>query len=415
MNETRNIIVGLEIGKQQSQICYFDRKEKEPISISVKTGSNQYLFPTMLSKKPGEEVWHFGMEAQYFSRNEGEIPVTGLLGMLGKSEEILVDGTNRKPEELLEHYLRGCISLLGTADPARQIKAVMITVPKLSKTMVGALYQAGERMGFGRNQIFLQDYDESFYYYVMNHRRDNWNRKIGCFLFEEIEVSFASLVIDSQKRPMTAYIEHGVTAQISQDPVERDENFYRLIARSCAAEPYSSIYIVGDGFDQEWAVRSTPYLCKNQRHVYYGNNLYVKGACYGAREKCDEGILKGYLYLSPSLVRNHVAMEMMVNGSPKTYVLAEAGKNWYEIHTELELILDDREDLEFLVTPMDGGSKTRCSMKLPGLPKRPNKTTRLRVTISYESEELCVIQAEDLGFGEMFPSQGNVWIEKVSW
>ena len=68
MNETRNIIVGLEIGKQQSQICYFDRKEKEPISISVKTGSNQYLFPTMLSKKPGEEVWHFGMEAQYFSR-----------------------------------------------------------------------------------------------------------------------------------------------------------------------------------------------------------------------------------------------------------------------------------------------------------------------------------------------------------
>ena len=74
MNETRNIIVGLEIGKQQSQICYFDRKEKEPISISVKTGSNQYLFPTMLSKKPGEEVWHFGMEAQYFSRNEGEIP-----------------------------------------------------------------------------------------------------------------------------------------------------------------------------------------------------------------------------------------------------------------------------------------------------------------------------------------------------
>lgn len=162
-------------------------------------------------------------------------------------------------------------------------------------------------------------------------------------------------------------------------------------------------------------MRSTPYLCKNQRHVYYGNNLYVKGACYGAREKCDEGILKGYLYLSPSLVRNYVSMEMMVNGSPKTYVLAEAGKNWYEIHTELEFILDDREDLEFLVTSMDGNTKTRCSMKLPGLPKRPNKTTRLRVTISYESEELCVIQAEDLGFGEMFPSNGNVWIEKVSW
>ena len=170
MNETRNIIVGLEMGKLQSQICYYDRKEKEPISISVKTGSNQYLFPTMLSKKKGEEIWHFGMEARYFSQNEGEIPVTGLLSLFGSQEEIEIDGVNRRPEELLEFFLRGCISLLGTADPARQMKAVMITVPKLTKTMVKAFYQAAANMGFDRKQIFLQDYDESFYYYVMNHR-----------------------------------------------------------------------------------------------------------------------------------------------------------------------------------------------------------------------------------------------------
>ena len=41
MNETRNIIAGLELGKEFSQICYYDRKEKEPVSLSVKTGSNQ--------------------------------------------------------------------------------------------------------------------------------------------------------------------------------------------------------------------------------------------------------------------------------------------------------------------------------------------------------------------------------------
>ena len=66
MNETRNIIAGLEIGKEQSQLCYFDRKEREPISVSVKAGSNQYLFPTLLSKKPGKEAWHYGLEADYF-------------------------------------------------------------------------------------------------------------------------------------------------------------------------------------------------------------------------------------------------------------------------------------------------------------------------------------------------------------
>lgn len=415
MNETRNIIVGLEIGKTQSQICYYDRKEREPISISVKAGSNQYVFPSMLSKKPGKDIWHYGAEAEFFSAHEGEIPVTGLLGIWGKEEEVQVDEALWKPEELLQIYLKGCLSLLGIADPVRQIKAVMITVPKLTGTLVKTIYQAGEKIGFARQQINIQDYDESFYYYVMNHRKDNWNRKIGWFLFEENQVSFARLVMDNQRRPVTAFIEHGVTADLPMDPIERDDHFYRLISRSCGTDTYSNIYIVGEGFDQEWAVRSTPFLCRNQRHVFYGNNLYVKGACYGAKEKFEEGKLKGYLYLSPSLVRKNVGMEMLVNGSLKTCPLVEAGKNWYEIHKELELILDGREDLEFVVTPMEGGTKTRCSMKLPGLPKRPNKTTRLRISISYESEEFCVIHVQDLGFGEMFPSEGNTWTEKVAW
>ena len=30
MNETRNIIASLEFGEKESQICYYDRKEKNP-------------------------------------------------------------------------------------------------------------------------------------------------------------------------------------------------------------------------------------------------------------------------------------------------------------------------------------------------------------------------------------------------
>ena len=200
MNETRNIIAGLEIGKEQSQLCYFDRKEREPISVSVKAGSNQYLFPTLLSKKPGKEAWHYGLEADYFSRQEGEIPVSGLLRIWNQDQETEIDGEKYTPGKLMEIYLRGCISLLGIGEPVRQIKAVMVTVPKLSPALIQAVYQAGELMGFARSQIWVQDYDESFYYYVMNHRKDNWARKIGWFLFEKDKVSFARLVVDNQRR-----------------------------------------------------------------------------------------------------------------------------------------------------------------------------------------------------------------------
>lgn len=87
----------------------------------------------------------------------------------------------------MEKYLRGCISLLGIAEPVRQLKAVMVTVPRFTPALIRAVYQAGALMGFERKQIWIQDYDESFYYYVMNHRKDNWTRKIGWFLLRRIK------------------------------------------------------------------------------------------------------------------------------------------------------------------------------------------------------------------------------------
>ena len=68
-----------------------------------------------------------------------------------------------------------------------------------------------------------------------------------------------------------------------------------------------------------------------------------------------------------------------------------------------------------MVNPMEGKIRTRYSMKLPGLPKRPNKTTRLHIRVEYESASVCVITVTDMGFGEMFPGSGQVWTEKVSW
>lgn len=415
MNETRNIIVGLDIGRSHSQICYFDRKEREPVSVSVKAGSNLYEFATLLSKTPGKEVWHCGLEAEFHTAHEGDLPVYGILGICGAESPVQIDGREYLPEELMAHYLEGCIGLLGVGDPVRQIKAIMVTVPLLNAPLVRALQKAGERLGFSRKQLYLQDYAESFYYYAMNHRRENWNRRAGWFIFDGNQVSFAKLEIDASRRPMLAAVRFGESAMLPEDPQERDDAFHQLIADSCRSDAYTSIYMVGPGFDQSWAVRSIPYLCRNQRRVYYGNNLYVKGACFGAREKCGEDELKGLQYLSPMMIKSNVNMEMDVGGSLRNVPIVEAGRLWYEVYTSLELILDEKEELEFTVIPMEGGSRAKFVMKLPGLPKRPNKTTRLLLTVTYESEEQCLIRAEDLGFGELFPSDGKVWTEKVSW
>ena len=48
MNETRDLIIGIDLGKKYSQICYYDRKAEESRSLPVKVGSSLYETPTCL-------------------------------------------------------------------------------------------------------------------------------------------------------------------------------------------------------------------------------------------------------------------------------------------------------------------------------------------------------------------------------
>jgi hypothetical protein len=131
-------------------------------------------------------------------------------------------------------------------------------------------------------------------------------------------------------------------------------------------------------------------------------------------ERKEKKNLKVYRYMSRSLVTVDVGMEMRVMGAPAYYPLIESGKNWYECSASCEILLDDTEELVFVVTGEDG-EKKRVAMALPDLPKRPNKTTRLRIRLQYISKKECMVEAVDLGFGDLFPASGKIWKEQTQW
>lgn len=413
MNEVRNIIVGFDLGERVSQLCYYDRREGEPVSLPMKVGTGQYTFPNCLSKKPGEEEWHFGLEVEYFVGQQDEIYLDNLYELGSNGRTVTVDGKERSVGELLGIFIGNALRILGVPDPVKSISGLMITTPKLTKAMVENIREACQYMGFARNRCFLQDYEESFYYHTLYQKPDIWSRNVALFTFDQDEVAYSKLEMDKKTKPVQVRVKRGKRVSLHQDPVERDFDFYELIQESLGNEVFSSIFLVGEGFDREWAVRSVPLLCRHQRHVFYGNNLFSKGACCGAKEKVEERNLKGYLYAGNDLVRLNVGMEMMVFGTPAYHSLISAGVNWYEAVGGCELILDNTAELTFVVSNMENTKKERYSMALPGLPVRPPKATRLRLHLEFESANRCRIDVEDLGFGEMYPSSGLVWHETM--
>src|SRR5574344_1387302 len=117
MNEVRNIIVGFDFGEKVSQLCYYDRREGEPVSLAMKVRTGQYTFPNCLSKKTGEEEWHFGLEVEYFVNQQDEIYLDHLFELCSSRKTIAIDGLEREMGELLGIFIGSALRILGVPDP----------------------------------------------------------------------------------------------------------------------------------------------------------------------------------------------------------------------------------------------------------------------------------------------------------
>lgn len=413
MNEIRNILIGFQLDQEKSQICYYDRKSQEPVSLVTRVGSSLCEFPTALCKVEGKDEWHFGLEAEYFGQQPGGILLNHLYEQWQNNETVQVDKVEMEPWQLMAIYFRESLKMLGVKDIIKGLGGLMVTCPKLNKDFVDHMKKAFESLGFSRDILHIQDYDESFYYYTMYQKPEIWMRKTALYSFDGDGVGFQTLEINRKTKPALVTLSAVREWKLRTTPQEWDEDFYHVILDTIGTDTYSSVFMIGEGFNREWACKSLPLLGKNRKHIFYGNNLYVKGACYGAKEKTEEKNLKDYLFMSHDLVGTNVGMEMLVRGMRVYYPLVVAGTNWYEASTECEFILDDKTSLEFVTSKMEGGEKSNCKMLLDGLPNRPNRTTRLQLKAECISTESCCITVSDLGFGDMYPSSGKTWTENM--
>lgn len=415
MNEIRDLMIGIDFGREKTQICYYDRKAEEPRSLSMKVGSSQYEAPTCICKRVEQGDYCVGLEAEYFAREKNGILLDNLYEICEQEEKVPLGGEEKEPYELLAAFLGGILKFLGVAEIVKNTKCLVTAVSSLSQIQVQNFQKAYALLGFPEEKCMLLDYGESFYYYALTQKRETWNRSIAWYAFTKGGVSFRKLTMNGGTRPILVKLEPKEETTLSEEGELLDLEFCKFIQETLGTELFSSIQITGHGFSQDWAQQSVKMLCHQKRRVFFGNNLFARGACAAAVERLENKNLKNYRYLSDSLVLNDVGMEMRVMGSPTYHPLIEAGNNWYECKAQCELILDDVKELVFVVSTMGETEKKRVAMALPGLPERPNKTTRLSLSLRYLSPSQCKVTVTDLGFGDMFPASGKVWEETVKW
>ena len=77
------------------------------------------------------------------------------------------------------------------------------------------------------------------------------------------------------------------------------------------------------------------------------------------------------------------------------------------------MIVEEGNEITLVQTSLDRGSSREITVLLENLPERPPRTTRLRITLSMSAADRMLLEAEDLGFGEIFPSSGMKWEQEI--
>lgn len=422
-----SILVGYDLGDDFSQISYCILGEGEVESVATVVGTRQYNIPTVLCKLKEANQWFYGKDALKYGDGEEDSLVTHLLTAAKKGDSIVIEETEYDPIALLTLFLKRSLALLGFAASVDRIDAIMFTVNDLDDRMVEVLAKAAVNLNLRTNHIYFQSHTESFYYYVLNQQEELWNYQVLACEHDGMQLKTYRLERNKRTTPIVVLIEeqtYGTMVLPGEEEAEEikkdsyhlaDEKFLQILQSQCDGRIFSSAYLLGDGFRDDWAEKSLQFLCRNRR-VFQGNNLFCKGACYSLMEKFEPSKAGAkHIFLGPDKLKSNIGMKVMRRGKESYFALLDAGENWYEVHRDCEVLLPGSEaEIIFLITPLTGKGEIAEVITLENAPLRDSAFGRYRIEMKMTSPERVSVTLTDLGFGELFAASGKVWEKSFS-
>ncbi len=426
-SDAKRFVLGYDLGEKVSQISFLASDADMPETLSVLAGSELYNIPTVLCKRGDVNQWFYGKEAVKHIEDGDGIAVKGLISAAKEGKPVKVGDAEYDPIALLTLFVKRSLSLLSMELSLDNVDAIMFTVRSLDNRMVRVLNAVTTALELGTKSVFYQSHEESFYNYMLYQPDDLTHHTIIACDYDHDLLNVYEMTLNYRTTPVVATIdvksfdelrlpEEGFPKEASlfHKTCERlDDEFLTIMQKVCGEKVISTIYLLGDGFHEKWTRRSLEFLCRTRR-VFQGNNLFSKGACIAARERIKPGENAGrFVFLGEDKLKSNLGMKLLKCGTEVYYALLDAGVNWYEAETRLDIIMDPSCILNIEVTPLTGKMPKTVQLYLDGLEKRPVGTTRLRISMEMSDVNTVDVKVRDLGFGELFPATDKVWEQTI--
>lgn len=400
-------IIGYDLNEKYCQISFYSEEQQEP--QTMETTLDNYQIPLVIGKN--NDNWLIGNDAKRLNVVQQGFVAENLYQRALRQEKIEFGEETFEAIWLLAKFVE--LSLKNFVD----IEQIVFTVPHMNVDIGRILKGIGQRAGISKNCICVQDYKESFCNYMLYQPKELWQyeaalfhcdrREVKAYMLRKIRTGFGKgkdvfVTVDEVASAQMAELAAVYPVLNVDRAKDADACFKQFVQGVFAKKLVSSVFLIGEGFENNWYPQSLKVLC-NGRRAFLGNNLYSKGACYTAYRRSLE-ITEGPIYLDETKMMDQICLKMRVQGMDQWKPIVPWGTRWYEADSQFEILLQNAEDIEIHVESLVGTEMQVEKVSLEGLPRRNNYTLRLQVKILFLDEKTCKVTFKDVGFGEFFPA-----------
>ncbi len=411
------LFIGFDLCDTYTQVCVIDEETKEPmiVPLAKRDGETFGDIPTVICKCRRRDEWRIGSEAFRTALESDGIMVDKLVRLVRKNGVATLEETTYTARDLLRIFIEKTIAKVQEQYGDLPISRIVFSLRTLDRRVMECILDTTKRMGLEEEQVRIIGHAESFLFHIMSQKKELYANVASMMELSEEGLYYMECKVHRGVKPQIVQVvgeqlEEGFDVGILETP--QGQRLADNIVSSCAERMLakkivSSVCLSGKGFGQvnKWGQKTLALLC-NRRKVFYEGQLFAKGAAYLAYDLEQATTAYPYLCICDGRLASNVTMDVQMNGLSKTLTLVRAGERWYQAHSEIEFILDDRETVDLQVVSLDQKQKRVVQLELDTFPVRPNKTTRVRLTAECLSEYTLKLRLEDMGFGMLFPASG---------
>ncbi len=406
--------VGIDLRDDMTQISYSLKGASDVRSFSLNGDDERFAVPTVAVRYLEGTNWLFGLDALEAASSSGCTLMGSLL-----SAAIDDDGGEQESTALimLRRFLMYVCSLPAMQEDAEVISTV-ITIPmsSLKASRVVSKAVAGI-MEFGRCMVI--SYAEALFNYSINQDIGLW--KNGVLLFDYRENSFEGRMLDFnlEGMPVVAFTACSAYPEMlpfnEREQEKTDWKLLEILKEILKDRRISCVYLTGQPFEGGWARETVRCIISRNSRVFAGQNLYAKGACYAAVSGALWNHLnERFLFMDDDTLKVNVFIRAINAGKEEEIPLIRAGVSWYNAQCSIQLLAGQDREAVIVLRSYASTLERNVILRMDWLPERPERASRIRLDLEFESISALRVTITDMGFGGVFPSSGKSGCETIN-